>query len=94
MYIKSQINQISYVFGTIHILLLRKHLQGGGGLNNGNFSLFSEHEICLCSAGGGPKNRQLVTLINLKRLIIVCFPKEINAIYQIQSSYRSTNHAF
>ena len=38
--------------------------------------------------------RQLVTLINLKRLIIVCVPKQINVSYHIQFSYRSTNHAF
>jgi hypothetical protein len=28
----------------------------------------------------------------LTRLNIVCFPKQINVSYQIQSSYRSTNH--
>ena len=38
--------------------------------------------------------RQSVKLINLKRFVIFCFQKQINARYQIQSSYRSTNHAF
>ena len=40
-------------------------------------------------------NIQIISdLIDLKRLIIVCFPKQKNAGDQIQSSYRSTNHAF
>ena len=30
----------------------------------------------------------------LTRLNIVCFPKQINVSYQIQLSYRSTNHVF
>ena len=33
--------------------------------------------------------RQSVKLINLKRFVIFCFQKQINARYQIQSSYRS-----
>ena len=44
-------NSGNFRFVTIHIL--RKHLWGGWGLENGNFCLFSVHKIYLHMVVGG-----------------------------------------
>ena len=64
-----------------HLLFISE--KGKGSRMQGNISLIISKIL-----------RKLVTQFNLKRLIIVCFPKQINVSYQIQLSYRSTNHAF
>ena len=59
-------------------------------------SVKREKEVeCKVELSYHEQNIQKICDINyLKRLNIVCFPKQINVSYQIQFSYRSTNHAF